>query len=47
MDQFPLEMIIHALGGSIDVDRYNIQHKEVISVIRKRKYPLIPFRSKV
>ena len=32
--------------GVIDVDRYNIQHKEVISVIRKRKYPLVPFRSK-
>ena len=32
--------------GVIDVDRYNIQHKEVISVIRKRKYPLIQFRSK-
>ena len=32
--------------GVIDVDRYNIQHKEVIQVIRKRKYPLIPFRSK-
>jgi hypothetical protein len=32
--------------GVIDVDRYNIQHKEVISIIRKRKYPLIPFRSK-
>ena len=32
--------------GVIDVDRYNIQHKDVISVIRKRKYPLIPFRSK-
>jgi len=32
--------------GVIDVDRYNLQHKEVISVIRKRKYPLVPFRSK-
>ena len=32
--------------GVIDVDRYNIQHKEIISIIRKRKYPLIPFRSK-
>ena len=32
--------------GVIDVDRYNIQHKDVISVIRKRQYPLIPFRSK-
>jgi len=32
--------------GVIDVDRYNIQHQEVIQVIRKRKYPLIPFRSK-
>jgi len=32
--------------GVIDVDRYNIQHKDVISVIRKRKYPLVPFRSK-
>ena len=32
--------------GVIDVDRYNIQHQEVISTIRKRKYPLVPFRSK-
>ena len=32
--------------GVIDVDRYNIQHKEIISIIRKRKYPLVPFRSK-
>ena len=26
--------------GVIDVDRYNIQHQEIISIIRKRKYPL-------
>ena len=32
--------------GVIDVDRYNIQHKEIISIIRKRGYPLVPFRSK-
>ena len=32
--------------GVIDVDRYNIQHKEVISTIRKRRYPLVPYRSK-
>ena len=32
--------------GVIDVDRYNIQHKKLLSVIRKRKYPLVPFRSK-
>ena len=32
--------------GVIDVDRYNIQHQEVIQIIRKRKYPLVPFRSK-
>jgi hypothetical protein len=32
--------------GVIDVDRYNIRHQDLISIIRKRKYPLVPFRSK-
>ena len=32
--------------GVIDVDRYNIQHKEVIKTIRQRGYPLVPYRSK-
>ena len=32
--------------GVIDVDRYNIKHQELISIIRKRKYPLVPYRSK-
>ena len=32
--------------GVIDVDRYNIRHQDVISIIRQRKYPLVPFRSK-
>ena len=32
--------------GVIDVDRYNIKHQELIAIIRKRKYPLVPYRSK-
>tara|TARA_B100000424_G_C22922128_1_gene490628 strand:- start:17 stop:1588 length:1572 start_codon:yes stop_codon:yes gene_type:complete len=32
--------------GVIDVDRYNIQHKEVIKTLRQRRYPLVPYRSK-
>ena len=32
--------------GVIDVDRYNIRHQDLISIIRKRKYHLVPFRSK-
>ena len=32
--------------GCIDVDKYNIDHKVLISVVRNRKYPLVPYRSK-
>ena len=32
--------------GVIDVDRYNINHLELIKIIRERKYPLVPYRSK-
>ena len=32
--------------GVIDVDRYNIDHKKFIKLIRERKYPLVPYRSK-
>jgi|TARA_R100000963_G_C4645137_1_gene109297 hypothetical protein len=32
--------------GVIDVDRYNIRHQEIIKVIRQRRYPLVPYRSK-
>jgi len=32
--------------GVIDVDRYNINHKELIKTIRERNYPLVPYRSK-
>ena len=32
--------------GVIDVDKYNIKHEELISLIRKRNYPLVPYRSK-
>tara|TARA_R100001126_G_scaffold20428_1_gene10086 strand:+ start:446 stop:2017 length:1572 start_codon:yes stop_codon:yes gene_type:complete len=32
--------------GVIDVDRYNINHKQFIKLIRDRKYPFIPYRSK-
>ena len=32
--------------GVIDVDRYNIRHQDLIAIIRQRKYPLVPYRSK-
>ena len=32
--------------GVIDVDRYNINHLELIKIIRERNYPLVPYRSK-
>jgi hypothetical protein len=32
--------------GVIDIDRYNINHVELIKIIRERKYPLVPYRSK-
>ena len=32
--------------GVIDVDKYNIKHEDLISIIRKRNYPLVPYRSK-
>ncbi len=32
--------------GVIDVDRYNIDHKKFIKMVRDRKYPFIPYRSK-
>jgi len=32
--------------GVIDVDVYNLNHKELIKTVRERKYPLVPYRSK-
>tara|TARA_R100001086_G_scaffold2443_2_gene1719 strand:- start:15398 stop:16996 length:1599 start_codon:yes stop_codon:yes gene_type:complete len=32
--------------GVIDVDKYNLNHLELIKIIRERKYPLVPYRSK-
>jgi hypothetical protein len=32
--------------GVIDVDRYNLDHITLIKIIRERKYPLVPYRSK-
>jgi len=32
--------------GCIDVDRYDLNHRNLIKLIRKRGYPLVPYRSK-
>ena len=32
--------------GVIDVDIYNLNHVKLISLVRKRNYPLVPYRSK-
>ena len=31
--------------GCIDVDRYDLDHRTLIKLIRKRGYPLVPYRS--
>lgn len=32
--------------GCIDVDKYNLNHKDLIEKIRYKNYPLVPYRSK-
>ena len=42
----PIQDDSTASWGVIDVDRYNIDHKKFIKLIRERKYPFVPYRSK-
>ena len=42
----PIRQDNTCIWGCIDVDKYDLNVKNLIENIRKKKYPLVPYRSK-